>query len=105
MHMEPSHHRSESPPSTWSPDPRSQPAPAAYYSDYRVHHPNHLNPEEAVQAFEDIRATMMVPMHWGTFELNREPFQEPPDRLLTEALRRGLEEQITLLSPGQTIGW
>ncbi len=79
--------------------------PIGGYSDYRVHHPNHLNPEEAVQTLEDLHAALMVPMHWGTFELNREPFQEPPDRLLNEALRRGLEESIALLSPGQTIDW
>jgi N-acyl-phosphatidylethanolamine-hydrolysing phospholipase D len=79
--------------------------PIGGYSDYRVHHPNHLNPEEAVQAFEDVRADVMVPMHWGTFELNREPFQEPPGRVMSEALRRGLEERIALMSPGQTIAW
>ena len=44
-------------------------------------------------------------MHWGTFALNREPFHEPPDRLLKEALRRGLEEHVAILSPGQEIGW
>ena len=44
-------------------------------------------------------------MHWGTFELNREPFREPPDRLMVEALRHGLEEHVALLSPGQTIRW
>jgi hypothetical protein len=44
-------------------------------------------------------------MHWGTFELNREPFREPPDRLMAEALRHGLEERVAPLSPGQTIRW
>jgi hypothetical protein len=44
-------------------------------------------------------------MHWGTFDLNREPFREPPARLLAEAQRRGLEDRIAVLSPGQTIGW
>ena len=44
-------------------------------------------------------------MHWGTFELNREPFREPPDRLTAEALRHGLEEHVAQLSPGQTIRW
>ena len=59
----------------------------------------------AVQAFEDLHATLLVPMHWGTFELNREPFSEPPDRLMAEALRHGLEEHVAPLSPGQTIRW
>ena len=41
----------------------------------------------------------------GTFELNREPFHEPPDRLMAEALRQGLEEHVAQLSPGPTIRW
>ena len=64
-----------------------------------------MNPEEAVQLFEDEKRRLLVPTHWGTFELNREPFKEPPQRLQREALRRGLEEHIALLSPGQTIHW
>jgi N-acyl-phosphatidylethanolamine-hydrolysing phospholipase D len=79
--------------------------PIGGYSDYRVHHPNHLNPEEAVRVLDDLDARLMVPMHWGTFDLNREPFREPPARLLAEAQRRGLEDRIAVLSPGQTIGW
>ena len=79
--------------------------PIGGYARSRTGHPNHVNPEEAVQLFEDVRGRLLVPMHWGTFELNREPFREPPDRLLREALRRGLEEQVAILSPGQTISW
>jgi N-acyl-phosphatidylethanolamine-hydrolysing phospholipase D len=79
--------------------------PIGGYSDYRVRHPNHLNPEEAVQVFEDLGARMLVPMHWGTFDLNREPFREPPERLLAEAQRRGIGEQVAILGPGQTIAW
>jgi len=78
--------------------------PIGGYSAYE-RHPNHVNPEEAVQIFEDLGARLMVPMHFGTFDLNREPFREPPDRLMREALRRGLEESVALLSPGQTIHW
>jgi N-acyl-phosphatidylethanolamine-hydrolysing phospholipase D len=79
--------------------------PIGGYSSHAHGHPNHVNPEEAVQLFEDVKGHRLVPMHWGTFELNREPFQEPPQRLEREAIRRGIEEQITLLSPGQTIHW
>ena len=79
--------------------------PIGGYSGWGAHHPNHLNPEEAVQVLEDVRAKLLVPMHWGTFELNVEPNREPPDRLFKEAVRRGLEDRMAVLSPGQEIGW
>jgi L-ascorbate metabolism protein UlaG (beta-lactamase superfamily) len=79
--------------------------PIGGYAGWGTQHPNHINPEEAVQAFEDLRAAVLVPMHWGTFELNREPFHEPPERLLGEARRRGLGAHVTLMKPGQEIGW
>jgi len=79
--------------------------PIGGYSGWQSHHPNHVNPEEAVQLFEDVRGRILVPMHWGTFEMNREPFKEPPERLLKEALRRDLAESVALLSPGETIHW
>ena len=79
--------------------------PIGGYKDFARHHPNHVNPEEAVQLFEDVDGQLMVPMHWGTFVLNREPAHEPPTRLLAEALRRGIEERIAVLSPGQTVPW
>ena len=79
--------------------------PIGGYSAFKSHHPNHVNPEEAVQLFEDVRGRILVPMHWGTFALNMEPYREPPRRLLDEALRRGLEEHVALLSQGQSIAW
>jgi L-ascorbate metabolism protein UlaG (beta-lactamase superfamily) len=79
--------------------------PIGGYSAYRTRHPNHVNPEEAIQLFEDVRGRLLVPMHWGTFDMNREPFREPPEWLARVAVDRGLEEQVAVLSPGQTIHW
>jgi N-acyl-phosphatidylethanolamine-hydrolysing phospholipase D len=79
--------------------------PIGGYSAFTAKHPNHVNPEEALQLFDDLHARLLVPMHWGTFALNREPFREPPTRLLAAALKRGEQEQIALLSQGQSIGW
>jgi len=80
--------------------------PVGGYSGYEgSRHPNHVSPEEAVQLFEDVGGRLMVPMHWGTFDLNREPANEPPTRVLAEALRRGLEERVAILSPGQSLHW
>jgi N-acyl-phosphatidylethanolamine-hydrolysing phospholipase D len=79
--------------------------PIGGYSDYPHHHPNHVSPEESVRAFRDLGARLLVPMHWGTFELNREPYGEPPARLMREAQRVGVEDDVAVLSPGQTIRW
>jgi L-ascorbate metabolism protein UlaG (beta-lactamase superfamily) len=51
----------------------------------------HMNPEEAVQAFRDLGAREFVAMHWGTFQLTDEPLDEPPARLQAEWQRLGLD--------------
>ena len=79
--------------------------PIGGYSRLDGGHPNHLNPEEAVRLFEDLGARLMVPMHWGTFDLNREPADEPPARLRAAALAAGVERRIEPLRPGQTLDW
>ena len=79
--------------------------PIGGYAAYDAKHPNHVNPEEALQLAEDENARLMVPIHFGTFDLNREPFAEPPTRLLKAAVARGLEERIAILSVGQSIHW
>jgi N-acyl-phosphatidylethanolamine-hydrolysing phospholipase D len=79
--------------------------PIGGYAAAATHHPNHVSPEEGVQLFEDVRGRLLVPMHWGTFALNLEPFREPPRRLLTEAARRGVAEDVAVLRPGQSIHW
>jgi N-acyl-phosphatidylethanolamine-hydrolysing phospholipase D len=79
--------------------------PIGGYSAYPARHPNHVNPEEALQAFQDVKGKLLVPMHWGTFDMNTEPFAEPPDRLLREARRRGLEAEMKILAPGETLHW
>ena len=42
----------------------------------------HTSPEEALRAFVDLGARVMVPMHYNTFRLGREPMTEPLPRLL-----------------------
>lgn len=63
----------------------------------------HMNPEEALQAFEDLGAQLMVPMHYGTFPLGNEPQNEPIERLLEEAKRRGLEDRVIVPEAGKAI--
>src|SRR5712691_5204149 len=65
----------------------------------------HMNPEQAVQAFADLGARRLVAMHWGTFKLTDEPLDEPPRRLRAEWQRRGLPEQaLRVPAIGETVG-
>lgn len=41
----------------------------------------HMNPEEAGQVMLDVGARRLIPIHWGTYKLTTEPFDEPPARL------------------------
>jgi L-ascorbate metabolism protein UlaG (beta-lactamase superfamily) len=51
----------------------------------------HMNPEDAVQAFVALGAERFVAMHWGTFKLTDEALDEPPQRLRQAWDEAGLE--------------
>ena len=73
----------------------------AYFPDsYRV---VHTSPEDALRGFVEMGADRMVPMHYGTFQLGREPMDEPVQRLLAEAERLGIKQQIKVLEEGATM--
>ena len=61
----------------------------------------HMNPEEALHAFMDLGAKMMVPMHYGTFRLSHEPLEEPLRRLLVGARKYGLSNKIAVMTEGK----
>lgn len=61
----------------------------------------HTSPEEALRGFVEVGAKWMVPMHYGTFRLGREPMDEPVKRLRAEARRRGLEDKVQVLEEGE----
>ncbi|MBB5341327.1 MBL fold metallo-hydrolase [Tunturiibacter gelidoferens] len=73
----------------------------AYFPDsYRS---VHTSPEEALRGFVDLGAQQMVPMHYGTFCLGREPMEEPLQRLELEAERLGIEGKLKILAEGETM--
>jgi L-ascorbate metabolism protein UlaG (beta-lactamase superfamily) len=72
----------------------------AYYPDsYRA---VHTSPEEALQGFLDLGAQAMVPMHYNTFRLGREPMDEPLPRLLRAAEEAGVEDRVHPLAEGES---
>jgi L-ascorbate metabolism protein UlaG (beta-lactamase superfamily) len=59
-----------------------------------------------VQAALDLRARVLLGIHWGTFDLADEPLDEPPRRMLAEAARRGWgPERAWILRIGETRHW
>ncbi len=62
----------------------------------------HTSPEDAIQAFVDLHARWLVPMHFGTFRLSYEPVEEPLQRLLAGAKQLGIAKKICVLEEGVT---
>jgi N-acyl-phosphatidylethanolamine-hydrolysing phospholipase D len=80
--------------------------PIGSYTPRETARPVHLSPEEALQAWTDLGATTFVGIHWGTYALAREPYDEPPKRIAAEVLRRGLPaDRVWILPPGRTVSW
>ncbi len=67
----------------------------AYAPDYMMQGA-HMNPEEAVQAWQELGARRMIPMHYGTFDLSNEPASEPLRRVRAAAMAAGRSNELML---------
>lgn len=61
---------------------------------------NHANPEQVWQMFEEIGAQYLIPVHWDTFRLGREPLGDAIRRLVVAAGVR--EDRIVVRGIGET---
>lgn len=80
--------------------------PIGSYTPRETARPVHMSPEDAVQAWLDLRARRFIAIHWGTFMLAREPYDEPPRRLAAEVEKRQLDgEDFFVPRPGELVHW
>jgi N-acyl-phosphatidylethanolamine-hydrolysing phospholipase D len=65
--------------------------------------PMHTSPVDAVRIHRDLECSLSIAMHWGTFPLTDEPFDEPP-RLLAQAMREAevRPEHFWVMEHGET---
>jgi L-ascorbate metabolism protein UlaG (beta-lactamase superfamily) len=71
------------------------------YTPQYIMQTSHLNPAEAFQAFNDLAAKQLIPMHYGTFILADEPIAEPI--LKTRQLFAETPEHLCELSIGELL--
>ncbi|MCX7632682.1 MAG: MBL fold metallo-hydrolase [Turneriella sp.] len=64
----------------------------------------HVSPEEAITAFLDLRAQAMLGIHWGTYDLADEDYDQPKREALAAAARLGVEQsRLWLPAIGQCL--
>ena len=60
----------------------------------------HMGPEQAVQAFHELKSKIFVPMHFGTYRMSYEPMHEPAQRLMVAGNKAGILQNIRFLIEG-----
>jgi L-ascorbate metabolism protein UlaG (beta-lactamase superfamily) len=61
----------------------------------------HLNPEQAVNAHIALNGKLLIPIHWGTFNLAYHDWFEPPDRVVKAAEKYSI--QLAIPRPGEMV--
>lgn len=60
----------------------------------------HMGPENAVQAHLDLKGKLLMPIHWGTFNLAMHPWTEPVEKVIKAAEAKNVT--LLLPAPGET---
>lgn len=80
--------------------------PIGAYAPRWFMQPQHANPQEVVQIAGDCGAQQVLGVHWGTFALTDEPFEEPAEHLASAVRGQGLDgDRFKALRPGDTWMW
>ena len=56
--------------------------PIGAYEPRAIMKQMHMSPEDALRAYADLGAEVLIPMHYGTFDLTDEPMGLPPKELM-----------------------
>lgn len=77
--------------------------PIGAYEPNRYLHAQHVTPAEAVWIHRDLEAKQSIGIHWGTFVLTTEPFDQPPKDLAIARAAAGLpDDAFVVFEHGET---
>lgn len=65
-------------------------------------HPSHTSPSDALRAADDLGARVMLPMHYGTFDLSDEPISMPYRRVMKKQASSS-DLELTAAMPGEPV--
>jgi L-ascorbate metabolism protein UlaG (beta-lactamase superfamily) len=72
----------------------------------------HMTPEEGIATHQAVRGGLMVPVHWGTFNLAMHSWAEPVERVLADADKNDVRmavprpgQLLDVSEPGSPDGW
>lgn len=76
--------------------------PVGAYKPAFIMAKSHMNPHEAVRAYNTLRGGTFIPMHYGTFDLSDEPPGEPV-RLLRQIAAAGVLQGLKMPAIGEPV--
>ncbi|WP_299758554.1 MBL fold metallo-hydrolase [uncultured Pontibacter sp.] len=76
--------------------------PVGAYKPSFLMQKSHLNPHEAVKAYNLLRGGTFIPMHYGTYDLSDEPPSEPV-RLLEQIAASGMLQGLRIPAIGEPV--
>lgn len=76
--------------------------PIGAYLPREMMQSSHIGPDQAVEIFKMLGAAHALGVHWGTFQLSAEGFEEPARRLAADAAESGVgPDRFRTTAPGE----
>ena len=61
----------------------------------------HMGPENAIRAHVALQGKLLMPIHWGTFNLAMHAWDEPAERVVAAAVLAGT--RLVMPKPGESV--